>query len=77
MLLVTIVVRILQGLILLVTRRDNHLEHFFCTHCPIVSTKSQQDKTYQVAKKQNAPKPDVIFKCKLRYQEFSGFYALR
>ena len=30
-----------------------------------------------MAKKHSAPKLDVIFKCKLCFQEFPGFYALR
>ena len=50
---------------------------FFCAHCPNFSTKSQNDLNYHVAKKRSAPKPDVTFKCKLCYQEFPGFYALR
>ena len=41
------------------------------------STKSQNDLNYHIAKKHSAPKPDVTFKCKLCYQEFPGFYALR
>ena len=49
----------------------------YCTQCPNVSTKSQNDLTYHIAKKHCAPKPDVTFKCKLCFQEFPGFYALR
>ena len=49
----------------------------YCTHCPNFSTKSQIDLNYHIAKKHSAPKPDVTFKCKLCYQEFPGFYALR
>ena len=49
----------------------------FCTQCPNFSTKSQEDLNYHNAKKHSAPKPDVTFKCKLCYQEFLGFYALR
>ena len=49
----------------------------FCTHYPNFSTKSQEDPNYHIAKKHSASKPDVTFKCKLCYQEFPGFYALR
>ena len=67
------------------TRRDKIVRHnkgcsvgtLYCTEYPNFSTKSQNDLNYHFAKKQNAPKPDVTFKCKLCYQEFPGFYALR
>ena len=49
----------------------------FCTKCPNFSTKSQNDLNYHIAKEHSAPKLDVTFKCKLCYQEFPGFYALR
>ena len=49
----------------------------YCTHCPKFSTKSQNDLNYHIAKKHGAPEPDVTFKCKLCFQEFPGFYALR
>ena len=49
----------------------------YCTHCPNFSTKSQNDLNYHFAKKHSAPKPEVTFKCKLCYQELTGFYALR
>ena len=49
----------------------------FCTQCPNFSTKSQNVLNYHIAKKHSAPKLDVTFKCKLCYQEFPGFYALR
>ena len=49
----------------------------YCTHCPNFSTKFQNDLNYHIAKKHSAPKPEVTFKCKLCYQEFPGFYALR
>ena len=49
----------------------------YCTHGPNFSTKSQNDLKYHIAKKHGAPKPEVTFKCKLCYQEFPGFYALR
>ena len=39
--------------------------------------KSQNDLNYHIAKKHSAPKHDIIFKCKLCYQEFQGFYASR
>ena len=48
-----------------------------CTHCPIFFTKSQGDLIYHIAKKHSAPKFDATLKCKLCYQEFPGFYALR
>ena len=32
---------------------------------------------YHIAKKHSTPKPDITFKCKLCYQEFPEFYALR
>ena len=49
----------------------------YCTHCPDFSTKSHNDLNYHIAKKHGAPKPEITFKCKLCYQEFPGFYALR
>ena len=49
----------------------------YCTHCPNFSTKSQNDLNCHIAKKHSAPKPEVTFKCKLCYQEFPRFYALR
>ena len=49
----------------------------YCTQCPNFSTKSQNDLNYHIAKKHSAPKPDITFKCKLCYQEFPGFYAVR
>ena len=49
----------------------------YCTHCPNVSTKFQNDLNYHIAKKHSAPKPDITFKCKLCHQEVPGFYALR
>ena len=48
-----------------------------CTQCPNFSTESQNDLSYHNARKHSAPKPDVTFKCKLCFQEFPGFYALR
>ena len=49
----------------------------YCTQCPIFSTKSRNEPNYHTALKHSAPKPNVPFNCKLCYQEFSGFYALR
>ena len=49
----------------------------YCTQCPNFSTKSQNDLNYHIAKKHSAPKLEVTFKCKLCYQEFPGFHALR
>ena len=49
----------------------------YCTQCPNCSTISQNDLNYHIAKKHSAPKLDATFKCKLCYQEFPGFYALR
>ena len=48
-----------------------------CTQCPNFSTKFQNDLNYLIAEKHSAPKLDVTFKCKLCYQEFPRFYALR
>ena len=67
------------------TTRNNIVRHkkscsagtLYCTHCPKFSTKSQSGLKYHFAKKHCAPKPDITFKCKLCYQEFPGFYALR
>ena len=49
----------------------------YSTECPNFSKKSQNVLNYPFAKRDSAPKIDVIFKCKLCDQEFSGFYALR
>ena len=49
----------------------------YCPQCPNFSTKSQNDLNYHIAKKHSALKPEVTFKCKLCFQEFPGFYALR
>ena len=67
------------------TTRINILRHkkrcsagtLYCTQCSNFFTKSQNDLIYHIAKKHSAPKPDVTFKCKLCFQEFPGFYALR
>ena len=49
----------------------------FCNQCPNFSTKSQNYLNFHIAKEHSAQKLDVTFKCKLCYQELSGFYALR
>ena len=49
----------------------------YCTLRRNFSTKSQNYLNYHVAKKHNAPKLDITFKCKFCFQEFPGFYALR
>ena len=49
----------------------------YCTQCPNFSTKSQNDLNYHIDKKHSAPKPDVTFKCKLRFQEFPEIYVFR
>ena len=67
------------------TSRNNIVRHkkdcsagtFYCTQCPNFFTKSQNDLNYHIAKKHSAPKLDITFKCKLCFQEFPGFYALR
>ena len=64
------------------TTRNNIVRHkkscsagtLYCTQYPNFSTKSQNDPTYHIAKKHNAPKLDVTFKCKLCYPEFRGFF---
>ena len=48
-----------------------------CTQCPNFFTTLQNDLNHHIAKKHRAPKPDVIFKCKLCHQKFPVFYALR
>ena len=67
------------------TTRNNIVRHkkicsvgtLYCTQCPNFSTKSQNDLNYHIVKKHSAPKLDTTFKCKLCFQEFPGFYALR
>ena len=49
----------------------------YCPQCPNFFTKSQNDLNYLIAKKHGARKPDVTFNCKLCFQEFPRFYALR
>ena len=67
------------------TTRNNTVRHkkrcsvgtLYCTQCPSFSKKAQNHLNHHIAKKHSAPKPDVTFKCKLCYQEFPGFHALR
>ena len=67
------------------TTKNNIVRHkrrcwvwtLYCTQCPHSSTSSQDDLNYHIVKKYSAPKPAVTSKCKLYYQEFPGFYALR
>ena len=47
-----------------------------CTQCPNFSTTAQKDLLHQILKKHSATKLDVTVKCKLRYEQFQGFYAL-
>ena len=49
----------------------------YCTQCPNFSTTSHDDLNYHIPRKHSASKPVVTFKCKLCYEEFPGFYALR
>ena len=49
----------------------------YCTHCLNCATKSQSNLKFHIAKKHSAPKPDIKIMCKLCFQEFPGFYALR
>ena len=49
----------------------------YCTQCHNFSTTFESYLNYNIAKKYSAPKPDVAFKCKLCYQEFPGFHAIR
>ena len=48
----------------------------FCTKCHNFSTKSQEVLNYHFAENHSAPKPVVIVKFKLCYQNFTGFYSL-
>ena len=67
------------------TTRNNFVRHkkrcfadtLYCNQCPNFSTKSQTYLNCHNPKEHSAPKLDVTFKCKLRYQEFPGIYALR
>ena len=72
-----ILVTKLQGTKLARHKKICSVGTLYCTQCPNFSTKSQNDLNYHIAKKHSAPKLDVTFKCKVCYQEFPGFYALR
>ena len=52
-------------------------ETMSCSQRPNFSTTFQVDLNCRIVKKQNASKPAVSFNCKLCYQEFPRFYALR
>ena len=49
----------------------------YCPKCPNFFTKLRDDLNYHIAKKHSVPRPSIIYKCKLCYAEFPGFYALR
>ena len=49
----------------------------YCSQRPSFCRKPQNDLIYFIAEKHSIPKPEVTFKCKLCYQRFLGFYALR
>ena len=49
----------------------------YCANCPSFSTKSRDDLNYHIAKKQATPPLKITQKCKICFQEFSGFHALR
>ena len=48
-----------------------------CSECLNFFTTSQNNPIYHITKKHSAPKPEITFKCKLCYEEFPSFYALR
>ena len=58
-------------------KRSCLVETLYCTQRPNFSTTSQVDLKYHIAKNHSAPKSDATYKCKLCYQEFPEFYALR
>ena len=47
----------------------------YCSKRPSFSIKSPSDLNYHNAKIQSAPKPAVMFKCKLFYLKFPEFYV--
>ena len=49
----------------------------YCTQCPNFSTTSQADLNYHIAKKNTTPRVKITHKCKICFEAFSGFYALR
>ena len=48
----------------------------YCTQCPNLSTLSQDDLNYHVAKNHSLLRPSITYKCKLCHAEFPCFYAL-
>ena len=49
----------------------------YCATCPNFSTKSRADLNYHIAKKHATPPLKNTHKCKICFEMFSGFYALR
>ena len=49
----------------------------YCANCPNFSTNSRDDLNYHIAKKHATPPLKKTHKCKICFEEFSGFYALR
>ena len=76
-LLVTIVVPKRQSLVLLATKESYSAGILFSIQYPNFSTKSRNDMSYHIPKKNIAPKPDATFKCKLCAQGFAGIYDTR
>ena len=72
-----IVVPKLQETIIYGTRRVVLLVHCIVPTVPFSPENYKMIRSIMFVKKHSAPKPDVTFKCKLFYQEFPGFYALR
>ena len=66
-------------------KKNNIVQHksrcsartLYCTQNPNFFTNSQDDLKHHIAKKHSAAKSVVTFKCKLCYQEFLRFSALR
>ena len=75
-LIVTTMVPKLQSLILLLSRNDVQLEHCFVPSVSISPQSSRKNKHFSATKHNNS-KPAVAFECKLCYQEFQGFHAVR
>ena len=49
----------------------------YCANCPNFSTKSWDDLIYHIAKQHATPPLKSTQNCKICFEEFSGFYALR
>ena len=49
----------------------------YCTQCPNLSTLSQVDLIYLIAKKHSVPRPSITYKRKLCHAKIPGIYALR